>query len=212
MKHTKRFLAVVCTVVLLLTAAQAVALAVEPAIFLPDDLAACDPHLSMTRDEVSAMFGAPGSAETITSEATGDTYEVWTYEGMTVTFSAMGGVNGVQISGAQYMGPRGIAVGQSAQDVAGLFYTDPDTASDAVFYSAGYVDMLDAQLPPCGYKLDNEDGTFLFNFVAPMSPFEDDVRNDLTNYLYQELALLQVNFSADGLVTGYSWRVGPFAE
>ena len=118
----------------------------------------------------------------------------------------------MQVSGAQYKGPRGIAVGQSAQEVAGLFYTDGDTVSDTVFYTAGYVDMLDAQLPPCGYKLVNEDGTFLFNFVAPMSPFEDDVRRDLTNYLYQELALLQVNFSADGLVTEFSWQVGPFAE
>ena len=215
MKKFRRFLSLTCffSLLLALIAAQAMASDTsDAAIFSPEDMSVGGLALYAIQDEAAALFGTPEKTESFTWDATGDTFETWTYGDLTLTFNAGGEAISAQVYGKQYTGPRGVQVGQTAEDVAGLFYTDPDTSANGVFYSSGYVEELDAQLPPCGYVLRNEDGTFSYNYVAPMMPFGDDVLQDPTNYVYEDLALFQVNFDADGLVTDFSWSIGPWAE
>lgn len=217
MKSFKSFLALACFLSLLfaLTAAQAMFSDTFGAtVFAPDDMSVNELKLYTTKEEALNMFGASDTKESFTWDATGETFEMWIYEDLTLTFNAEGEVISALVYGKQYKGPRGVQVGQPAADVVKLFYVDPAMTSteSGIFYTAGYVDTLDAQLPPCGYVERNEDGTFSFNYVAPVTPFGDDVLNDPTNYIYQELAQFQVNFGADALVTDFNWSVGALAE
>jgi hypothetical protein len=214
MKHIRNILAFTCCALLLLglTAAQAEVTAPATARFAVCDMNVSYVYAGATMDEAEAVFGAPASTESVTSAATGETQELWYYDGLTLTFSGEDTLIAASVEDAAYLGPRGVAVGQTLEEVASKFYYDFNNASNTVLYTAGHVDLLDAELPPCGYILPNDDGTYSINYAAPSVPFSDDLLADPTDFVYEELALLTVTFNADGTAVWYTWVLGPWAE
>lgn len=214
MKRIRNILAFTCCALLLLSLAAAQAEAVTPATarFSAGDMNVSYVYAGAGMEEAEAVFGAAESAESITSAATGETQDIWHYDGLTLTFSGNDTLIAVKAENAAYPGPRGVAVGQTLEEIASKFYYDMNTASNTVLYTAGHVDLLDAELPPCGYILLNDDGTYTLNYAAPAKPFSKDMLNDPSDFVYEELALLTVTFDADGTAVEYSWALGPWAE
>lgn len=214
MKAIRSCLAIVCLLLLALSLTSASAEAALPvtARFSPHDMAVSYVYAGETRDVAAAVFGEPASSEYVMSEATGETSEFWYYGGLTLTFSEEGKLIGAETDDAAYVGPRGVAVGQTPEDVIGRFFVDPDWGSDTVLYTSGYVEFTQAQFPPCGYIRNNDDGTFFLIYVAPDSPFGDDVLSDPMDFVYEPLATFVVNFGTDGTVTDYEWYLRPWAE
>jgi hypothetical protein len=214
MKTIKSILAIACCALLLgsLVTAQAEAAAPVTARFSLYDMLVNYVYVSATQEEAEAVFGAPESTESTTSEATGETSEIWYYTGLQLTFSGDGALIGADVNAGPYVGPRGIALGQTAQEVADKFYMDPASSSETVLYSAGYVEALDAQMPPSGFLQANDDGTYSINYVAPSAPFSDDMLADPTNFVYESLATLTVYFGKDDTVTEFAWKLGAWAE
>lgn len=213
MKSIKSIFAAACCALLLvsLAAAQADSTPVI-ARFSVGDMLVSYVYAGAVQDEAKAVFGVPESTESVTSEATGDVSENWYYPGLMLTFSGNGTLIGADVNGAAYVGPRGITLGQSAQEVAGKFYLDPDSSSDTVLYSAGYVEALDSQLPPSGFLQAGDDGTYSITYAAPSAPFSDEVLADPTNFIYENLATLTIYFGKDDTVTEYAWKLGAWAE
>ena len=171
MKAIRSCLAIVCSLLLSFTLTSTAAGAVPPvtARFSPHDMSVSCVYAGETRDVAAAVFGEPASSEYVMSEATGETSELWVYDGLTLTFSEEGKLVGAETDDTAYAGPRGVAVGQTPEDVIGRFYVDPDLGSDTVLYTSGYVEFTETQFPPCGYVRSNDDGTFFVIYVAPDS-------------------------------------------
>jgi hypothetical protein len=214
MKAIRSRLAIVCSLLLAFALTSAAAGTAVPvtARFSPHDMAISYVYAGETRDEAAAVFGDPARSEYMMSEATGETSELWFYDGLTLTFSEEGKLIGAETDDTAFVGPRGVAVGQTPEDVIGRFYVDPDLDSDTVLYTSGYVEFTETQFPPCGYVRSNDDGTFFVIYVAPDSPFGGDVLSDPMDFVYEPLATFVVNFGADETVTDYSWNLGPWAE
>ncbi|MFH1512085.1 MAG: hypothetical protein ABIG45_01895 [Bacillota bacterium] len=215
MKSIKHILAIVCSLALLFSAAvaQAEAVTMETARFSTYDMNVNYVYVYATREEATAVFGSNlPDVRTETSQATGETVESWVYGDMTLSFNSAGKLIGAEVYGPAYTGPRGIRLGMTPDEVSGKFYRDPGSASNYVFYTAGYVEVFESQLPPCGYVRHNDDGTFSFLYEAPAVPYGDDVIGDPTNYVYQETAALTVTFDQDGKVARIGWWLGALAE
>jgi len=212
MKRIRFILAAACSLLLVFSLASAAAGAPVTARFSPHDMAVSYVYAGETREIAAAVFGEPASNEFVMSEATGDTSEFWYFDDLTLTFSEDGRLIGAKTGDAAYTGPRGVAVGQTLEDVVGRFYVDSALASDTVLYTSGYVELMDTQFPPCGYVRHNDDGTYFLIYVAPDSPFSADVLSDPMDFVYEPLATFIVNFSSDGTVTDYKWYLRPWAE
>ena len=214
MKHIKHLLAIACCALLLTSfaSAQDAEITINTARFSAADLNVAYVYAGATMEEAQAVFGVPENTVTVTSAATGETQTRWYYVGLTLTFSGEGKLIAADTLNPAYVGPRGLAVGQTVQEAAAKFYYDMENATETVLYSAGYVELLNAQLPPCAYILVNDNGTYTLNYAAPVQPFGDDVTADPSNYVYQNLALLTIRLDAAGTVTSYTWTVGPWAE
>jgi len=214
MKRIRNILVFACCTLLLmaLVPAQAEVAAPAAARFSAGDMNVAYVYAGATMDEAEAVFGTAESSETVTSGATDETQTIWHYDGLTLTFSGEDTLIAAEADDAAYLGPRGVTVGQTVEEIAAKFYYDINTASNTVLYTAGYVELLDAQLPPCGYILLYDDGTYSLNYAAPVKPFDESVLADPTDYMYEELALFTVTFNAEGTAVGYSWVLGPWAE
>ena len=213
MKAIRNILATGCCA-LLITALTITGAAADVATarFSMQDMNVSYVFAGATVEDAQAVFGVPLSSETVTLGATGETQEILHYNGLTLTFSGVHKLIAADVSDAAYTGPRGVAVGQTAQDVATKFYIDPQSDTVSVMYTAGYVEALDSQLPPCGYEQTNDDGTYALVYAAPALPWSDAVLADPTGFIYEELALFTVTFQADGIASGYSWQLGSWAE
>jgi hypothetical protein len=214
MKPIKQIFLVLCAALMLfpLAAAQAESPQINTARFSLYDMVVAYVYVGATKEEARAVFGAPVEGTSETSQATGETIEVWQYGGLVLTFSGDGTLVGAEVSDEAYLGPRGVTVNMTLMDVVGKFYMDPDKPSTTVLYAAAYVDVFDAQLPPCGYVERYDDGSYSIIYVAPETPFSAELLADPTNYIYEMLATFTVSFSPDGIVQKYSWRLGPWAE
>lgn len=213
MKTIKSILALACCALLLaaLAAAQAETTPVT-ARFSAGDMLVSYVYAGAAQEDAEAVFGVPERTESTTSEATGEVSENWYYPGLLLTFSGDGALIGADVNDGLYIGPRGVALGQTAQEVADKFYLDSASSSDTVLYSAGYVETLDAQLPPSGFLQAEDDGTYSITYVAPSSPFSDDLLTDPTNFIYENLATFTVYFGKDDTVTEFAWKLGAWAE
>ena len=213
MKSIKTILAIACCALLALSliAAQAEELQISKARFALQDMNVANVYVGATPEEARAVFGDPADSITETSGATDEKTEIYHYAGLTLTFSA-GKLTGAEVSGDGVTGPRGVTVGMTLNDVAYRFYMDPDTNSANVLYTSGYVEMLDSQLPPCGYVQRYDDGTYSLNYVAPEAPFSAETLSDPMDYIYETLATFIVSFGADGIVQSYTWTLGVWAE
>lgn len=214
MKSTRSILALTCCALLVfsLTSALAEDIQTTTARFSPQDMMVSYVYAGASMDDALAVFGTPENSEAVESAATGDTQERLYYTGLTLTFSGERKLIAAAVDNAAYLGPRGVAVGQTVQDVAAKFYLDMNSASNTVLYTAGYVEELDAQLPRCGYVVVFDDGGYSLIYAAPAEPFGADLLADPTNFIYEELALFTVTFDAAGTVTGFNWNLGPWAE
>lgn len=214
MKLMKRIFAVSCSLLCVLAIAAAQAETVQPVLarFSVNDMAVSYVYVNSSYDQTEQVFGIAPDVEYIAEEATAEQKEVWHYDGMTLTFSDDGTLIGAAVTSAAYPGPRGVQVGQTREDVINRFFQDSEIDDETVLYSSGYVELYGEQLPPCATVQYNDDGTFAIKYAAPSEPFSDAVLADTTNYIYESLALLTVNFDAEGTVTSYSWVLGPWAE
>ncbi len=212
MKFIRRMAAVACLSLFLLslTAAQAATPALSR--FSLNDMAVSYVYVNTERADVQWMFGEPIDIEHYTSEATGEETEIWQYLGMSLTFNSEGKLFHAEVSSDAYIGPRGLRVGQTSADVIALFYIDPNLESDTVLYTSGYVEWMDVQFPPFGELRYNEDGTFALHYGAPTGAFREYVEENPINYIYENLALLIVNFDENAVVTDFRWDHGPWAE
>ncbi len=214
MKSTRSILAIACCALLVFSLTSALAETGAPVIarFSPDDLAVSYVYAGATKDEAKETFGEPADMEFVEIGATGETQEIWYFDGLTLTFSEENTLVGAEAGSGAYPGPRGIAAGQTLEDVTGRFFRDPGLISTDVLYTSGYVEDLEAQFPPCGYIQREEDGTVSVFYVAPVSSFGDDVLSDPMDFIYEPLATLAVHFGPDGTVADYAWYLRPWAE
>ncbi len=134
--------------------------------------------------------------------------ETWNFGDLLLTLDFEGKLSEVWVYSDYYTGPRGLKVGMTAQEVVNLFYIQPNPKSSTEFYSAGTVGSTNKPLPPCGYVKRNENGTFSFNYVAPVTPYGEDVTKHPENYVNQDHAQLTVNFGTDGKVESFGWSIG----
>ena len=213
MKSVRSILAIVCSILLIVSLSSAAA-GTDPvtARFSSHDMAVSYVYAGETRDIAAAVFGDPASSEYVMSEATGEITETWYYDDLTLTFTEEGKLISAETDHAAYVGPRGVAVGQTLDDVISRFYVDPALGSDTILYTSGVVEFTEAQFPPCGYVQANDDGTYFLVYVAPDTPFGDDVLSDPMDYVYEPLATFVVNFDSNAIVTDYNWSLGPWAE
>ena len=58
----------------------------------------------------------------------------------------------------------------------------------------------------------HEDGTLIIAYAEPETPFDDVLMESPMDFIYERLALFIVDVNADGIVTSFSWSVGPWAE
>ena len=213
MKSGKVLLSAVCCLLLVFAAAQAeTATPPETARFSSGDMNVNYVYLGADEAQAEAVFRGEHTVEAETSAATGETQQIWQYEGLTLTFGEGGMLIGAAVADPAYTGPRGLKLGMTAQEVSALFYQDPDPEHDALFYAAGYVDALSSYLPPCGFVQRDADGTFTFLYLAPVTPYGDDVKADPGNFLFQDTAQLIVQFNADGTVVSFTCRQSALAE
>jgi hypothetical protein len=211
MKSIKRILATACAVLLVFSLAAASA---NPALapFSLRDMAVGYVYAGETPNEVAAVFGEPENSDYVVSEATGEMSEHWYYDGLILTFSGEAKLIGAETGSGAYIGPRGVAVGQTLEDVIGRFYRDLNISDTDVLYTSGYVELMEAQFPPCGYIQRYDDGTFSVLYAAPETPFGDEVLTDPMDFVYEPLATFMVNFNSSGTVTDYSWDLRPWTE
>ena len=212
MKFGKTLLAAVCCLFLTFSAAQAEPALVETARFAAGDMNVNHVYFGATQAEADAVFRGEHAVRAETSAATGSTQQIWEYDGLTLTFNESGALIGASVQNEAYTGPRGLKLNMTADDVAKLFYVDPQQDNSSVFYAAGYVDALSSYLPPCGYMQQDPSGTFAFLYLAPVTPYGDDVKADPTNFLYQNTAQLIVQFGADGKVVSFTCAQSALAE
>ena len=214
MKNIKRFLAVVCALGLLLSlTVHAMATdAYQTGIFTADDMQVNGLWVYSSKDEASVIFGMPDSSQIQTYETADSSYEVWQYGDLTLTFNDMDQLIRVDAYGMQYTGPRGVQVGQTWQEALAGFYVDDEYTTGDVFYSGGYIETIDALLPPCGYIQHYDDYNFSANYVDSTQPMGDDIFNNPEDYVYLDLAHLQINFGEDSTVVSFNWSLGPWAE
>jgi hypothetical protein len=214
MKTARRTLALVISTLLVLSAASAAAQTAGAAAarFSSSDMTVSSLLVQATEAEAKSLFGEPQSTETIEVPATGEVQNLWYYDGVTLTFSSEGKLVGAVITAPDIAGPRGVEVGDPIQEVVNAFYVDPESGTSAVLYSAGYVESLDAQLPPFGVTMRNEDGTFVLWYLDPVQPYGEDVLADPAQYLFQSHDSLLFLFGGASTVTSISWSVGALAE
>ncbi len=208
MKTARRILAFVLSTLLVFSAAAA--LAAER--FSQQDLMVNAVTASMNKDQVKTLCGDPASIEKVEQAATGDTQEIWHYPEFSLTFSHDGSIVGAYWVNAAVTGPRGLKVGDTAQKVVNAFYVDPATGTSTVQYSAGYVEALNAQLPPCGVTVNNNDGTFAIWYLDPIEPYGADVLANPAEYVFQKHASLLFTFDGSAVVTAIGWTIGTLAE
>lgn len=211
MKSIKRILAAAVSLFLVCSLAAASAATVL-APFSLQDMAVSYVYAGSAKEEAEAVFGAPLSGETSYVDATGETQELWYYDGLTLTFSEGGKLIGAEVSGETYPGPRGIELGQEPWDVISLFYLDLTLSDADVLYTSGYSDVFESQVPPCGYIRRDDDGMVSILYVAYSEPYDKDRMLGPEDFVYEDLATLIVNFDQDGTMTGFSWNRGAWAE
>ncbi|NLI20262.1 MAG: hypothetical protein GX418_01745 [Clostridiales bacterium] len=208
MKRTIRRILALSLVLCLFLAASALG---EAARFGPQDLNVNAAYAGASETDVRQAFGEPVSAETSTQAATGDTLTTWRYDGLTLRFTE-GRLTGADWTSPAPNGPRGLKVGDSLDTVTGAFYRDA-AASEDVLYTAGWVDALQAQLPPYGIVIRHADGSVTVQYLAPVEPYAADVAASPAEYVYQSHAILTFSVSSDtSTVVEINWSLGALAE
>lgn len=215
MKSCRRILALALSILLVCSLTTAWATQTENPLvarFSVSDMAVGYVYVLSTGEEALSVFGEPVSSETLMQEATGEELETWYYDGLDLIFDGEGMLIGANVSSPAYIGPRGMRVGQTADEIVSLFYIDTAIADDTVLYSARYVEALGAQMPPFGELFSLDNGGFTLHYAAPSAPFSDEVLNDPMDFIYEELASLTVMFDASQTATEFHWFLGPWAE
>lgn len=213
MKNMIRILAITCCVLLALAPAAALAgsnTAGNAKAFSPEDLTVDNVSLGATQTDVGDAFREQHGSGTETSGLTGQTVTTWYYGGdMTLTFNGEEQLIGAVVTDDKHTGPRGLKVGMTVREVIALFLVDPSSGTSSVPYTSGFSDRYQMQIPPCGYVERHEDGTISVVYLAPMTPYGDDVKNDPDSFIQKDHAQLLINFDKDGKVTSYSLGQGP---
>ena len=179
------------------------------------DLCVNSAYAGMTTEEVTSVFGEPISQQDSTIAATGDAQSLWTYDGLTLTFTE-GKLSAAEWTSAALIGPRGLMVGDSESTVCNTFQQDEAAAqtsetTERVLYAAGYIDGF-GLLPPYGVIRNNGADESIV-YCAPQTPYTGDVQANPADTLYEVHALLTFTLDAgQGTVNHIRWSLGALAE
>lgn len=205
--------------ILAITLCALLALCALPALaetaMSPADLCVNSAYAGMSTEEVISVFGEPISKQDGTVPATGEAQSIWTYDGLTLTFTE-GKLSAAEWSSAALIGPRGLMVGDSESTVCNAFQQDEAAAlssepTERVLYAAGYIEGF-GLLPPYGVIRDNG-GTESIVYCAPQTPYTSDMQANPTDTLYEVHALLTFTLdTVQGTVNNIRWSLGALAE
>lgn len=184
----------------------------NPKEFVRDDLIVNGISYGASEEEVIAAFGEPETVEDIEAWESWD-YFVFTYadgssflmeeknQGKPLTLRS------VVIVSDDFVGPRGIKVGDSMEKVIGSFRNDG--LEENVFYYAENIMVYSDKdfLGPCGYIYDSEDYRKII-YCYPDEPYPEDIGEEYVYWIHGFLSFKIEN----GLVSEIYWDVSAFAE
>lgn len=210
MKWNSRILAAACCLLLALPLIAAAETAAPAATgpFTAQDLVLNGLAAGATTKECETFAQGLTDHKLDITEFDMDAKESWNFGDLLLTLDFEGKLSEAWVYTDYYTGPRGLKVGMTAQEVVNLFYIQPNPKSSSEFYSAGTVGSTNKPLPPCGYVTRRENGTFSFTYLAPVTPYGEDVAKNPESYANQDTAQLTVNFGTDGKVESFSWSIG----
>ena len=165
-----------------------------------------------TLAQVQAALGEPTSVEEAqTQPATGAQLQTIHYAGLTLVFTD-GALSSAEWDSSAYEGPRGLKVGDAEAAIAAAFPYDPAQATDTVLYSAGWVDALSAPLPPCALRTPQENGSTMYTFIAPVTPYSAEMLATPEAYVYETHGWLGFLVNPDQTIVTMAWGVSALSE
>ena len=178
------------------------------------DLCVNSAYAGMSTEEVIAVFGEPISRQDSIVPATGEAQSLWSYEGLSLTFTE-GMLSAAEWSSSALIGPRGLMVGDSESTVCNSFQQEEAAASsdptERVLYAAGVIEGF-GLLPPYGV-IREDGGTESIVYCAPQTPYAADMQANPMDTLYEVHAILTFTLDvAQGNVNSIRWSLGALAE
>ncbi len=207
MKSAKYVLAAVCALLLMfsLTNAPAGGDGEDPTPFGAEDMTMGNFQYGSPMEEIRREYGDPASTEENSDSLIKNSYVIWHYDGMELTFSSKNKLVGVKVSKKGIVGPKHVEVGKTVQDVVKDTYISPNSDSSRHFYWNEAFGAFDPQQPDCGYSQSNPDGTYAFNFVAYADPEMGNVRIAASSATIKEGCAYFTITLRDNEVISYEW-------
>jgi hypothetical protein len=184
---------------------------IEP--FTLDDWTFCGLTYQMTKEEAVGTLGEPNSSEMIEWAADGSLYEYQYYDFGWVAYQE-GLLELAGITEPGYTGPRGVAVGDSLEDVLKKFCTTVEKSDEdtIIFYRENSGRDNEAALPPCGV-LSIYDNKFLSYTWSDVAEYDGQDITDLESYIpYMTDYSFYMYFDENDILTAYYLTYGAAAE
>lgn len=188
-----------------------------------------------TLQEVLACYGPPLTQEEYLVQATGNMELCYEYDGLSFWGSGTDASANqedpaaftlvrINIQTPDFIGPRGVAVGNTMQQVIDQFEDRkyPDVGTQQVLYANhplqmnaawpdAFVDMP-MLLPPYGVVQVLEGKNPQIGYLFVMDPADAPTTLDDDTWLYDECALMLMEIDADAKVESIAISLGPLAE
>ncbi len=181
--------------------------------FTLDDWTFCGLTYQMTAAETAATLGEPNSSEMIEWAADGSLYEYQYYDFGWVAYQE-GLLELAGITAPGYPGPRGVAVGDTLEDVLKKFCTTVEKSDEntIIFYRENSGRDSDAALPPCGV-LTIYENKFLSYTWSDAAEYDGQDIADLEAYIpYMTDYSFYMYFDENDILTAYYLTYGASAE
>ncbi len=175
-----------------------------------------DIYIGEAKEDVLLKVRQPDSTEEIEWAATGETRDINQFPFGQLVF-VDGTLVVAQITDTTYVGPRGITVGMSLDDVIAMFISGTEYSDDqmTIFYRQNAGGDTAFIVPPCAVLYKSGDTqTLAFSVFTENSGADEMTLEELSGgeYMFMEQYDLVCEFDADGVMTSYAVRVGTPSE
>jgi len=179
------------------------------------DLCVNSAYAGMSMEDVKAVFGEPEAQQTDTVAATGAEQTVWSYQGLTLTFTD-GTLSAAGWTNPALTGPHGLMVGDSESTVCAAFPQEDSAAasensSERVLYAAASIEGF-GLLPPYGV-IRTQGAQETIVYCSPETPYTEAMKANPADTVYEVHAVLTFSLDADQqTVQSIQWSLGALAE
>ena len=175
-------------------------------VFKVSDLVAGDLKLDTPKADIIAALGEPDDTKSQTEAASGTIVETLVYGNNELTLRD-GVLRGALIKDDAFIGPKGLKVGDSMNQVLSSF----KNSDDDVLYFAKELDG-GSLLPPYGLVTYSDDGSCEIEYVSPETEYDASVQADPLSYVFVSHGVLTFKISDDDKVLEIYFIVMPLAE